>query len=80
MLGMQMKRRTFWLGMHGPSIPQQPAAVTQDLSAMAVVVAAVYTINYHLWVIDSNLGKLIQYIFHCKLSTNKNALLSECTL
>lgn len=35
MLGMQMKRRTYWLGMHGPSIPQQPASVIQDLSEVA---------------------------------------------
>jgi len=32
---MQMKRRTYWLGVHGPSIPRQPAAVMQGSSAMA---------------------------------------------
>lgn len=35
MLGMQMKGRAIWLGMHGPCIPQQPATVIQDLSEVA---------------------------------------------
>lgn len=35
MLGMQMRRKTYWLGMHGPSIPQPPATLIQDLSEMA---------------------------------------------
>lgn len=53
---------------------------TRHVKRWPVVFAAVWTINYSLWVIDSNLRKLIQYISHCKRTNKKNALLSEWKL